>query len=163
MKKILAIVLALVMMLAVTVPAFAEDVTISNESAGNTGNADVLTTFDADDWSYTVTYPANTNIAWNDKSPVNADYAVTSQLLIGASLKVSVSRDNDGKMTTTPDKGFSLTYTLTGGTEETFAEINDNEGPATPVEISISDFSGVPVGTYTGTVTYTVEYVAPAE
>ena len=32
MKKILAIVLALVMMLAVTVPAFAEDVTISNES-----------------------------------------------------------------------------------------------------------------------------------
>ena len=65
--KIIAIVMALTMMMAITVPVFAAEIT--NESADKTSTVDVKTTFDENaDWSYTVTIPAGVEIAWNDKT-----------------------------------------------------------------------------------------------
>ena len=98
MKKIIAIVMALVMMMAVTVPAFAVDITKDTAQAGQA----------------TV---ATTTIPWGDTNAVNVTYAVTSQLPIGASLKVSVAADNNGEMTSANAAGYKLTYTLTGGAE----------------------------------------------
>ena len=120
MKKIIAIVMALVMMMAVTVPAFAVDITKDTAQAGQ---ATVATTTSDTDATYTVTYPATTTIPWGDTNAVNVNYAVTSQLPIGASLKVSVAADNNGEMTSANAAGYKLTYTLTGGAEETFQEI----------------------------------------
>ena len=128
MKKIIAIVMALVMMMAVTVPAFAADITKDTAQAGQ---ATVATTTSDTDATYTVTYPAATTIAWGDTNAVNVNYAVTSQLPIGASLKVSVAADNNGEMTSANAAGYKLTYTLTGGAEETFQEINNNVAPST--------------------------------
>ena len=157
MKKIIAIMMTLVMMMAIAVPAFAADITKDTAQAGQ---ATVATTTDATDATYTVTYPASTTIAWGDTNAVNVNYAVTSQLPIGASLKVSVAADNGGVMTSTNAVGYSLTYSLTGGAEETFSEINNNVAPATAVEVAIADFSQAVPDIYTGTLTYTVVYTA---
>ena len=157
MKKIIAIVMALVMMMAVTVPAFAADITKDTAQAGQ---ATVATTTDDTDATYTVTYPATTTIPWGDTNAVNVNYAVTSQLPIGASLKVSVAADNNGEMTSANAVGYKLTYTLTGGAEETFQEINNNEAPSTDVTVAIADFSKAVPDVYTGTLTYTVAYTA---
>lgn len=157
MKKIIAIVMALVMMMAVTVPAFAADITKDSAQAGQ---ATVATTTDDTDATYTVTYPATTTIPWGDTNAVNVNYAVTSQLPIGASLKVSVAADNNGEMTSANAVGYKLTYTLTGGAEETFQEINNNVAPSTDVTVAIADFSKAVPDVYTGTLTYTVAYTA---
>lgn len=157
MKKIIAIVMALVMMMAIAVPAFAADIVKDGEQSGQ---ATVATTTKDTDATYTVTYPASTTIEWGNKNAVNVNYAVTSQLPIGASLKVSVAADNNGVMTSTTATNYSLTYTLTGGAEETFSEINNNVAPKTNVEVSIADFSAAVPAVYEGTLTYTVVYTA---
>ena len=161
MKKIIAIVMALVMMMAVTVPAFAIDKDTAKEADGSQkGSATVATTTSDTDATYSVTYPASTTIAWGDTAAKNVNYAVTSQLPIGAALKVSVAADNGGKMTSANAPNYELVYTLTGGAEETFSEINNAVAPATAVEVSIADFSQAVPDVYTGTLTYTVVYEA---
>ena len=160
MKKIIAIVMALVMMMAVTVPAFAADITKDTAQAGQ---ATVATTTDETDATYTVTYPAAFTFAWDDTATKDANYTVTSQLPIGASLKVSVAADNDAKMTSTTATNYSLTYTLAGGiAEKTFNEINNNEGPDEDITISIAQeqYDAAVPAVYQGTVTYTVVYAA---
>ncbi len=158
MKKIIAIVMALVMMMAVAVPAFAAD--IKKGDTNQSGTATVATTTSDTDATYTVTYPAATTIAWGDTNAVNVNYSVTSQLPIGATLKVSVAADNGGKMTSTNAPDYELTYALTGGAEETFAEINNNVAPTTDVTVAIADFSKAVPDVYQGTLTYTVAYTA---
>jgi len=157
MKKIIALVMAVVMMMAIAVPAFAADITKDTAQAGQ---ATVATTTDSTDATYTVTYPASTSIAWGDTEAKNVNYTVTSQLPIGATLKVSVAADNGGVMTSTNAPDYELVYTLAGGAEETFAEINNSVAPATAVEVSIADFSQAVPDVYTGTLTYTVVYTA---
>ncbi len=157
MKKIIAFAMVLVMMMAVAVPAFAADIT---KETAQSGSATVATTTSDTDANYTVTYPATTVIAWGNTDPVNVNYAVTSQLPIGASLEVSVTADNDGKMTSTNAVGYELVYTLTGGAAETFSEINNAVAPATDVTVAIADFSQAVPDTYGGTLTYKVVYTA---
>lgn len=173
MKKIISIVLALVMMMAVTVPAFAET-TYQSVSQQGTPTADVVTsTKDIngnDAYSYTVTFPAIITVAWNDKTAQPATYSVESQLLIGASLKVSVVYDtdtdetNDGIMAA-DGTDETLKYTLENGAEVIFPEVNEAGTTAPGVKngtnatVKIEDFSGVPVAEYEGKVTYSVTYV----
>ena len=163
MKKILSIVLALVMMMAVTVTAFAETAVVGdNEVQVETKTTDK----DGNDaYSYTVVIPATTSVAWKDTTTqYDVGYTVTSQLLIGASLKVNVAYDTDTDDTnngvmTNADTTATLKYTLIGAGETTFAEVN--KGVKTDAKITVAGFDAAPIGTYTGTITYTVEYVAP--
>ncbi len=164
MKKIISIVLALVMMMAVTIPAFAEVVN-TDGVVGNT--TDVETTYDpANDTSYTVTIPATISMPWGKTDPQKATYTVESQLLIGAKLKVSATANNGGEMTAT-DTTDTLTFAVTGGDVVEFDAVNAAKTTAPGVtegenvKVAISTFEGKAVGTYTGTLTYTVEYVAP--
>ena len=170
MKRIIAIVMALVMMMAVTVPAFAAEITQDNPTPTDgkqVSSVDVVTTFDEDaDWSYTVTIPATVNVAWNDTSAQAMTYKVESQLLIGARLKVSAAAENSGTMTANGTTD-TLTFAVAGGDEVEFGPVNAANTTApdvvdgTNVSVSIADFAGKAVGTYTGTLTYTVTYVAP--
>ncbi len=164
MKKIISVAMALVMMMAICVPAFAAEI---DKDSAQTAGADVVTTFDEKtDWSYTVTIPAGVTVAWNDTAPQVMTYSLESQLLIGASLKVSAAADNGGTMTASGTTD-TLTFAVAGGDVVTFAEVNPVNTTAPGVvdgenvTVSIADFSGKAVGTYTGTMTYTVEYVAP--
>ena len=159
MKKIISIALAIVMMMAICVPAFAEVVNTNGES-GNTAN--VETTYnESTDASYTVTIP------WNNTNPQDAKYTVESQLLIGAKLKVSASANNSGTMTATGTDD-TLTFTVTGGDVVEFVGVNA-ENTTSPdgtingenVKVAVSSFAGKAVGEYTGTITYTVAYEAP--
>lgn len=174
MKKIIAIIMALVMMMAVTVPAFAEDTTqyieqdtpASPETGAQESSVDILTTFDDDDWSYKVTIPAGVNVPWGNTDPQPMTYSVESQLLIGARLKVSVAADNNGTMTSTGTTE-TLTFDVIGGDEVEFKPVNPANTTAPDVvggenvSVKIDDFAGKPVGAYTGTMTYTVTYVPP--
>lgn len=171
MKKILSIALAIVMMFAICVPAFATEINKSEPAADSDGKqtaqAEVVTTYDnATDWSYTVTIPAGVTVAWNDTTAQAMTYKVESQLLIGASLKISAAADNGGVMTATGTTD-TLAFTVAGGDAVEFGAVNPANTTApdvvdgTNVSVTIADFSGKAVGAYSGTLTYTVEYVAP--
>ena len=170
MKKIISVLLAVAMLAALTVPAFAADITISKDepAAGpdgaQTATVDVVTkttnTEGADAYTYSVTFPASFEFAWGDTAAKDATYTVTSQLLLGASLDVSVAANNGGKMTN-ENTASTLTYTLTNGGSAHFAEVNNSAAPATHPTVSIASYAGVPIAVYTGTLTYTVTYNAP--
>ena len=165
MKKIISIALALVMMMAICVPAFAETAVLGK----NTVN--VETTYDATtDASYTVTIPATISVKWDDETtPYDASYSVKSQLLVGASVTVGVAYDadtddtNNGVMTNA-DTTATLKYTLTGAGETTFTGVNNGTKASNmggiDATITVAGFDAAPVGVYTGTITYTVAYEA---
>lgn len=167
MKKILALALALVMMMAICVPAFATQT--ANDGANT---VDVVTAYDATtDASYTVTIPAAISVAWDDETTAyDAIYSVDSQLLVGASLNVTVAYDSDADdanngVMTNPDTTATLKYTLTGAGTATFTGVNDGAKASTvggtDASITVAGFDAAPVGEYTGTITYSIEYVAP--
>lgn len=162
MKKIISVLLAVAMLAALTVPAFAADIT--KDSAEQSAKVDVVTkttnTEGADAYTYSVTFPASFEFDWGDTAAKDATYTVTSQLLLGASLDVSVAANNGGEMIATgTDK--TLTYTLTNGGSAHFAEVNNSAAPATHPTVSIASYAGVPIAVYTGTLTYKVTYNAP--
>ncbi len=171
MKKIIALLMAIVMMMAIAVPAFAAatetqinqaEPTPDASTGAQTGTADVYTTFDENtDWSYTVTIPADTSIPWNNKDEHDMTYKVESQLLIGASLTISVSGSGKMKADGTAEE---LDYTITGGGAVTFDAVNPANTTAPNVidgknvKVAITSFEGKPVGEYRDTLTFTVVY-----
>lgn len=163
MKKMISVLLAVAMLAALTVPAFAVDIT--KDSAEQSAKVDVVTkttnTEGQDAYTYTVTIPASFEFDWGDTAAKDATYTVTSQLLLGASLDVSVAANNGGEMTATGTDQ-TLTYTLANGGSAHFAEVNNSAAPATHPTVSIASYAGVPIAVYTGTLTYTVTYNAPA-
>ena len=158
MKKILAVVMALTMLFALCVPAFAADPSISKGDANQFGNTDVITTYLPTDETYSVSYPAAVNVAWGDTAAQGAEYTVTSALRIGAKITVSATENAGGTMTAA-GTGDTLTFTVQNGAAQDFTGANTAVDSATTV--TISDFSGAAVGEYTGTMTYTVVYTAP--
>ncbi len=165
MKKIISIALALVMMMAVAVPAFAATAGLGD----NTVN--VETSFnESTDTSYTVEIPATISVAWDDETTAyEVGYTVTSQLLVGASLKVAVNYDSDtddanNGVMTNDETTATLKYTLTGAGETTFTGVNNgakaSDVGGTDAKITVAGFDAAPVGAYTGTITYTVAYEA---
>lgn len=112
----------------------------------------------SDAYTYTVTIPACVNVAWGDTAAQDASYYVESQLVLGDTLKVKAEADNAGKMTAA-DTDSTLTFTVSGGDETVYSEVNDGTA-ASGTSVTISDFSTVPIAEYTGTMTYTAEYIA---
>ena len=165
MKKIISIALALVMMMAICVPAFAATAVLGENKVN------VETTYETTDTSYTVEIPATISVAWDDETTAyNVGYTVTSQLLVGASVTVGVAYDTDADDTNNgvmeaegTDK--KLTYTLTGAGEAAFTGVNNgakaSDVGGTDATITVAGFDAAPVATYTGTITYTVSYKAP--
>ena len=159
MKKILAVVMALTMLFALCVPAFAADPSISKGDANQFGNTDVITTYLPTDETYSVSYPAAVSVAWGDTAAQDAKYTVTSALRIGAKITVSATENDGGVMTAAGGTGDTLTFTVQNVEAREFSGANTDVDSDTTV--TISDFSGAAVGVYTGTMTYTVVYTAP--
>ena len=154
MKKFISITLALLMIMAVTIPAFA------------VGTVDIATkTTKADgsdgDW-YSVVIPANTTIAWGAESTkLEGNFKVETHLLYGESLKVTVT-SADNKMTYAPNAqdSFDLEFKLSGDTDFTVGTV---QYPAVEkevyVDVEADQWNYAVVGEYADTLTFSAEIV----
>ena len=156
MKKYFSILLAIAMMFAICVPVFAEDTVIDEDSNPKTANADVYTVYDTDDDTYSVTIPASYEIEWDDTGAKDLDYTVTTDLIPGSKVAVSVAANNSGTMTRTAGAE-TLTFSLANTDAVEFTGANTNASPATAPTATIASFNQ-PIDTYTGSVTFTVVY-----
>lgn len=157
MKKAISIVLALVMLFAVCVPAFAADI-----SATGTGDVIVSTSTKTesgeDAAAYTVTIPADTTIAWGTPS-TDVSYTVESHLTRDKAVAVAVTGSGEMK---TVDGKYTLAYTLDGATAFTAASpvVYPAAAQAVNVLIAADDWNTAIVESYSDVLTYTAELVA---
>ncbi len=125
MKKIIAIAMALVMMMAICVPAFAAANPIRQDT-DQTGDALVKTDISAvGAGTYTVTYPAEIVIPWA-AATYDATYTVETQLAVGKTLNVSVADKTTstlvGTMAATGTDD-TLVYDLSGDVSVDYVEV----------------------------------------
>lgn len=161
MKKILAIAMALVMMMAICVPAFAAVTGGSNAGNDTIISTDTLKDEDGDgvgetdpSW-YTVTIPATQTLPWEATS-TDIEYAVASQLKTGEAVKVTVAdADAAYKMTS---NGGELAYTLDNATFTAPSAVYDDTASVT-VKVALDDWKSVAIDNYTDTLTFTAEIV----
>ncbi len=155
MKKIISIALALVMMFAICVPAFAADIT--NEAPG-AQDAVIKTSTTGATGSYTVTIPAETVIAWGTES-TNLQYKVSAQLEPNKALKVTAAA-KDGVYNMTDANGLTLAYTLGDATYTTTANtVVDKEVKTLTVNVAADAWSNAVISEYSGYLTFTAEVV----
>lgn len=157
MKKVLSVALALVMLFAVCVPAFASQ-TITQP--GDTA-VDVMTlTTDVNGdpaANFTVTIPATVSIPWYGTTGGDfIKWSYTSQLNIGEQLQISLNKTS-GNLTNGTD---NLPYTLSGdAADAAYVTTDEVESASRSTAVTVTGWDDVPVGAYTDTVTFTVEVV----
>ena len=147
MKKILAIAMAIVMMMAITVPAFAGEITVSgaNDTTTIKTNTDAVGA-----GSFTVTIPAEVEIYWGTPA-TNVNYSVTSQLETGKAVKVTVA--GNGKMKNAANA--ELAYTLTDTEFKTTAPVVTDAAAAVKVNVTSDAWAAASIDTYSDTLTFT--------
>lgn len=183
MKKLMAIALALVMMLAVMVPAFAatgswmnpnpaydgSDPSIDPEiPAANGGKTDIITSTDKADGTegawYVVTIPASQTIYWGEES-TEILYEIKSQLGPKTGVHVTVA-DEDGAYEMTDKVNTDLAplpYTLAGQTDVTTQNpVMPNGQYAVQVQVDAADWDAAVVSEYTDTLLFTASTAAIA-
>ncbi len=151
MKKILAIAMAIVMMMAIAVPAFAANPII--ETGDQFGDALVKTDASAlGAGTYTVTYPAEIIIPWNQAKTV--EYTVATQLAVGKQVVVSVADKTTSTLTgtmTATGTADTLSYTISGDTSVTYTEVmNETES----LTFTVADWNKT-IAEYSNYVTFT--------
>ena len=157
MKKVISVLMVVAMLAALMVPAFALDKTLDENTKSDT--AEVKTNYDnlkATGGYYTVTFPAETQIAWGTVD-TTIQYNVTTQLVPTATLNVTVAQDNAAMKSAT---GQQLPYTLSGaGTNVT------GIGPFVDTDyelnINVTAWGDVPVDSYSDTLTFEATIVNP--
>ncbi len=161
MKKIIAIVMALVMMMAVTVPAFAADLGIKDTDSGEVTITTKTEKADGSDgdW-YIVTIPADTTIAWGEQA-TEMKYSAETHLLYGKTLDVKVT-SADYIMTYAPeaDVALDLAFALSGDTDVNFATVTyPAVEKAISVDITEEAWNYAVVGEYSDVLTFSAAIV----
>lgn len=157
MKKVVSVLMAVAMLAALMVPAFALD---QNTPSGDT-IVKTSTTMEGgqDARRYTVTIPADTTIVWGAESTALEGYTAEAHLAYGEELIVSVT--GNGKMTYSPEAGVTLElpYTLEGDTayESNSPIVYPVAELALSVNIAADDWNQAVVGEYQDTLTFTAE------
>lgn len=155
MKKVISVLMAVAMLAALMVPAFA-----LTEADGNpaSGTAEVKTNYDnlkATGGYYTVTFPAETKIAWGTVD-TTIKYNVSTQLIPTATLTVTVAQDNAAMKSADETE---LPYTLSGDTEVTGIAPFVSEEKSLNINITDANWKSVPVDDYSDTLTFTASIV----
>ena len=158
MKKIIAIVMALVMMMAIAVPTFVATIGSASQQAGD---ATVLTDTSSivGDGTYTVTYPATMALTWGAET-TGFQYSVTSQLKTGKCVSVEIlDKDANGLVMVNAD-GATLAYAL-GGTisATTSAPVVTDEAFDYSVDVAKAAWDAAAFDTYQDTLTFSSEVV----
>ncbi len=152
MKKILAIAMAIVMMMAIAVPAFAGNFTEAGGAAQNDNVVVKTDTTSVGAGSYTVTYPAEIIIPWNNTKDVT--YSVETQLAVGKTLNVSVADQTSGTLTgtmTAAGTADTLSYTVSGDVSVDYDEVKSETETIT---FTVADWNKT-IAEYSGYVTFT--------
>ena len=157
MKKIIAIMMVLVMMMAVTVPSFAATIGSASQQAGD---ATVLTDISgvAGEGEYTVSYPATMALTWGAEE-TNFQYSVTSQLKTGKCVSVEIiDKDANGLVMVNGD-GATLAYSLGGETSiKTTAPVVPTDNIDATYDFSVNvlkaDWDAAAYDTYQDTLTF---------
>lgn len=158
MKKVLSIALAVVMLFAVCVPAFAAELNTMPESKGDVLVKTSTQTEDGKDAAaFVVTIPADTTMYWGQPS-ADVGYSVESHLTRGKAVSVSVAADGTMK---TADGAYSLAYTLDGATAYKAAApvVYPAAAQALTLNVSADAWNYAIVEEYVGTLTYTAAVV----
>lgn len=172
MKKILSVFLAVSMLLALCIPAFAADITTD----GGTDDIIIKTatlkdtngdgTGDIDAESFKVTIPADTTLPWGTADTTTAlPYYVESHLKFGKHLTVAVTNDGANTMKYTVG-GTTLTLAYTLGGDKNFDTVTPvaydtvhDRGVEKTLTVSVAgdDWNTAVVGEYADTLTFTVD------
>ena len=171
MKKALSVLVALTMLAALCIPAFAADIV-----ADGTGDTIIKTSTlkdtdgdgvgDTDAESFKVTIPADTTLPWGTADTLTTlPYYVESHLKFGKHLTVAVT--NDGANTMKYAVGgttLTLAYTLGGDknfdtvTPVAYDTVHDRGVEKTlTVSVAGDDWNTAVVGEYADTLTFTVD------
>ena len=154
MKKVISLVMALVMMMAVMVPAFAADQTV--DTAGQY-TADVKTTYVDGDATYSVTYPATMDIKWGDTS-TEFTYTVKSQLKSNQAINVKIS-DFEGGYNMVSDSNKTIAYSVNGAIDGTTSAPVTTEEFKYTIDVTEENWKAAAIDTYADTITFTVAVV----
>lgn len=158
MKKVISLVMALVMMMAIMVPAFAAELNASVQSGEATVKTD--TSAITGDGTYTVTYPATMNIVWNTVT-TNFSYSVDSNLRTGKCVQVVVADTGDG-LNMLNATNATLAYTLAGTTTaKTTSPVVTAENTTFTYSIVVEEsaWNAAAIDEYKDTLTFTATVV----
>ncbi len=154
MKKIIAIVMVLVMMMAIAVPAFAEKKLDSATQAGDT-TVIVDGTTTQGDGTYSVSIPAEINLTWGDTTAKD-EYTITSQLATGKRVQVTLEKSKD----LTNADGETIAFTATDATDgKTADEVVTDEVHEFNLAIDENAWKAVSIAAYSGTISFTAGLV----
>lgn len=159
MKKVLALALALVMMFAVCVPAFAANpITQGTEDNGQATVKTRTTDEEGNEaaW-FEVSYPAETVIPWGVED-TTIEYTVKSQLTPNDRVSVTVAQDS----TTMKNGALELPYTISGDGVDaavvTDAPVVDLTKTVN-VNIAATAWADAAIAAYEDTLTFTAQVV----
>ena len=162
MKKLLAVLLAAMLVLSMGVMAFADDITTDQGKAQST-----LTTKLTDEngnpvAGFTVSIPATVDIPWGGTTGGDfINWSYSSKLEAGQRLSISLDKTGGNMVDTTGATTDVLAYTL-GGPAVDMPFVTD--GPVSPVtgmqvHIMVPSWDGIAVAAYSDTVTFTAEVI----
>ena len=153
MKKIIAIVMALVMMMAIAVPAFAATL----NGATNAGDTDVIvdgTNGGNYDGTWSVTIPASVDLNWGQNGA--DEYSITSQLVTGKRVQVTLAKAVD----LTSAANNVIEFTATDATDGKSAEeVVTDEVHAFNITVAADAWAAVPYDVYEGQISFSAEVV----
>lgn len=153
MKKIISIVLALVMMMAVMVPAFAATLDATTNSGNATVQVDGIT--DKGEGTYSVEIPASVDLTWGDTTKAG-EYKITSQVQTEKRVKVTLEKAKDLTNAANETIEFAVADATTGVASK--AVVNA-EAHAFNLTIDASEWAAASIAAYEGTITFTAELV----
>ena len=149
MKKIFTLILAIALMASLSVTAFAANTT--------GGNADITTSIDP---TYTVTIPADVNVAFNaTETDFGAIEVTASQIHPDKCIKVALA--SDGKLENSIDATKVIHYAIKDSEGAAFTSatyLTEGDKTELSIHITANDWNAAYAGKYSDTVTFTVSY-----
>ena len=153
MKKVLSVALAVLMICAISIPAFANTIT---DGGATTGDALVkVNTEDVAGGTFTVEYPARTAVNWGTEN-TDIQYTSTTHLEAGSTLSVKVTKHADYAQMKYLD--YTLDYTLGGDTDVTVDTVTTKTSTLN-FGITEANWKTAPVAPYEAHLTFTVAVV----
>ena len=149
MKKVLTFALAVMLVMSLSVTAFAANTT--------GGEADITTSIAP---TYTVTIPADVNVQFNATETAFGAIEVTASQ-IHPDKQIRVTLTTDGELNNTIDTTKVIPYVIkdaSGAGFTTATYLTEGDKTVLSIHITADDWNAAYAGDYTDTVTFTVSY-----